>query len=579
MSVGLNLANLVVEKNGLRPDISRAEHGRHEEKTSTVKDRLDSPGGPVGSEVLAELPTYAATAGAFAELPKPASVADGSGKSLWEKLRSRLLGHLEQKHVPKKTLIQFDSITAQAHEFLDERSKKKLRDLLDILLSAESPRNKREHGESVHRVLEDLNEFLMRESFRALPPLSQNSFLLAIKLRGFELVTAQSLKAIDKIMAHPRFSLLPKDAQANLFHGLGEHWEIDDLVTILNASPVLWPTVAALLGGSWMGIKPTVVIAQLDQLLGYELMSKQLKESFRTRLDPASSRFEDDMTFFSQIVQRHGAKSILDDDPYLQAALLSEFARVPLSNSAVEDLFELKPNLYRAKVERVGRPLGIMYRFAGGTRRQRALKSAFRHEFLIDGEVFYIIEARGRTATPTVESLIQDIAKLPPSIRRVLGGIDLHWDENIEATHADGGIYSTVTLGSVFSRANDAARLVHLMHEAGHVWLSKSGLWFETYYEWFQEKERDAPFYAAWKEAIEKDVLLVSQYAAENAREDLAETFALYLLVCGTPQEERMRVLFENRFALLDSKLSQTPRVKGLILKGSASASGVSNGS
>lgn len=63
--------------------------------------------------------------------------------------------------------------------------------------------------------------------------------------------------------------------------------------------------------------------------------------------------------------------------------------------------------------------------------------------------------------------------------------------------------------------------------------------------------------WADWKSAMKKDGVSASQYAKSSPDEDFAETLTLYMMVKGTPQEAELREIMPERFALMDSILSE----------------------
>ncbi len=79
-----------------------------------------------------------------------------------------------------------------------------------------------------------------------------------------------------------------------------------------------------------------------------------------------------------------------------------------------------------------------------------------------------------------------------------------------------------------------------LVHEAGHV---------VSYSEWglSAADERWKP----WRDAVTKDVVLPSAYAANRVGEDFSETLRAYYAVRGTPAQAELDVLFAGRVAVL----------------------------
>lgn len=121
---------------------------------------------------------------------------------------------------------------------------------------------------------------------------------------------------------------------------------------------------------------------------------------------------------------------------------------------------------------------------------------------------------------------------------------DSHWgtlwktpDFRAFMTAGEHGVVHVYPTGGVRSqRSVDGA----LIHETGHLWSRKA---------WGPDGS------AAWKayaELIKKDGFHPSQYAKNNAAEDIAETVELYHIVRGTSDEASIRALFPARFQFLD---------------------------
>lgn len=80
------------------------------------------------------------------------------------------------------------------------------------------------------------------------------------------------------------------------------------------------------------------------------------------------------------------------------------------------------------------------------------------------------------------------------------------------------------------------------LHEAGHVWSLQK--WGYNLYN---------SHWTKWQNAQEQDGKFCTEYAMTSAREDFAETFALYCLAKENPTEfGKFREVFSNRFTILD---------------------------
>ncbi len=177
-----------------------------------------------------------------------------------------------------------------------------------------------------------------------------------------------------------------------------------------------------------------------------------------------------------------------------------------------------------------------------------------RHVLVVDGRTVHIDAPAGaRTDTSDGTLLSPDdaarsIAGLPRGARDQLEAMVLVPFKNPrdDAYAKDLGMpgFRTFMEGRssgkvlVFPRVRASVDPVDmLLHEVAHVW---------------SLRDLDEEGWRAWEEAEREDGHEVSTYAATHAREDLAETAAVYVAMRARPGGAEVRAMFGARFRLLD---------------------------
>lgn len=177
-----------------------------------------------------------------------------------------------------------------------------------------------------------------------------------------------------------------------------------------------------------------------------------------------------------------------------------------------------------------------------------------RHDLVVDGRVVHI-DAPAGAGTDTKDGTLlspedaaRAIAGLPRGAREQLDALVLVPFKNPrdDAYARDLGMpgFRTFMEGRssgkvlVFPRVRASVDPVDmLLHEVAHVW---------------SLRDLDEEGWRAWEEAEREDGHEVSTYASTHAREDLAETAAVYVAMRARPGGAEVRAMFGARFRLLD---------------------------
>lgn len=144
---------------------------------------------------------------------------------------------------------------------------------------------------------------------------------------------------------------------------------------------------------------------------------------------------------------------------------------------------------------------------------------------------------------PSVEEYATAIASLPPRWAPLLTELNV-----AHSVPPEGGFMGVDSGSGVWAlpvAKGEQQALNHSMaHEVGHL-LTMSG-WNIT--SW----DENAPEYAPWRAAQQKDVLSPTGYARTLVADDAAEMLAYYAMTRGTSLEAELRELFPARMALID---------------------------
>jgi hypothetical protein len=146
------------------------------------------------------------------------------------------------------------------------------------------------------------------------------------------------------------------------------------------------------------------------------------------------------------------------------------------------------------------------------------------------------------------------VASLPPVSRALVTAINLNAIQNpsdafwaVEYDMPDFRSYMTAgSDGAVDVYPTAAAQSATAMgrdmiHETGHTWSQQR--WGE---------DSSDPRWQPWLDAMASDRISVSDYAARDPSEDVAETIQTYSTSKGTPAHDEYRLLVPARFAILD---------------------------
>ena len=176
-------------------------------------------------------------------------------------------------------------------------------------------------------------------------------------------------------------------------------------------------------------------------------------------------------------------------------------------------------------------------------------KPALRYDVTIDGRTVpvYIAQPVDPSGNqPSIEELARGLASLPPESRARVREVRM---DNVPHPTAfmyagDDGI---VNVWPPKWKQTQGQLDALMLHETGHILSSQ---------EWGGSRH-PKPDWRQWEEAGRKDGSAVSEYAQQDAREDFAETYALYMMVRNTPMYEQVRAMYPHRFAMIEALLEQ----------------------
>jgi hypothetical protein len=169
-------------------------------------------------------------------------------------------------------------------------------------------------------------------------------------------------------------------------------------------------------------------------------------------------------------------------------------------------------------------------------------------------------KAAGGRQLPTIDRIAITLARMPREQRNLICNINLsetpnRYDKFMRIIYgkdfsgaAAGMWHGTMILFPLpESMESELALLLLYMHEGGHPWAQ---------HRYGDLILKQIPSFIGdwgeWREAMKADALSASHYATESLAEDAAETTMLYFATRGTEDHEKYRILFRNRFAILD---------------------------
>jgi hypothetical protein len=200
------------------------------------------------------------------------------------------------------------------------------------------------------------------------------------------------------------------------------------------------------------------------------------------------------------------------------------------------------------------------------------------HTVTVDGQPYTVtIPPRNEAALkgrflPGIEEIAKAIAALPPWARAALTHIEVRAapsERNEQHRRASGNpehqsfmeadMNGRVTIFPVPQNPRLPFEQQHvdgsLVHELAHT-ISKQkwdgGAKFKS--------GRDNPAWDGWRNAIQNDAIIPSNYARDSVEEDFSEYVKLYEQVRGTPQEKELREMMPERYRLLDQHFPEVTR-------------------
>jgi len=154
----------------------------------------------------------------------------------------------------------------------------------------------------------------------------------------------------------------------------------------------------------------------------------------------------------------------------------------------------------------------------------------------------------------TVEQAVHALVRLPPASRALVTSItlnaqrnpdDAHWaveygDPNFESFMTAGAAGDITIYPSQGGAQSQRSIDDSMVHETGHTW--SMSVWGD---------DTSAAAWDPWRNAMASDRISVSNYAAVDIAEDVAETVAVYNNTKGTPAFEEYRAMVPARFGIL----------------------------
>ena len=153
----------------------------------------------------------------------------------------------------------------------------------------------------------------------------------------------------------------------------------------------------------------------------------------------------------------------------------------------------------------------------------------------------------------SIDEIVKGLSRLPPSALKEIGEVrvspqsnpaDAYWAK--QYNNPDFNSYMTCGSEGVVRvyptkfEISDGVMAASMIHESTHAWSQREWGNGFTSAQW-----------KAWQAAGAADGQNVSDYAKNSPGEDVSETTTLFLAVRGTPEFEKYRQAYPNRFAIL----------------------------
>ncbi|MCY1021296.1 hypothetical protein [Pyxidicoccus sp. MSG2] len=371
---------------------------------------------------------------------------------------------------------------------------------------------------------QNLRELATNDGFAQLPPSNQRAML---DLQGQAPVDRQLTEQLGGLASNPNFRGLDEATRNNALGQLSRHPN----------DPAARQTLTRLATSPGFASMPG---ADQNRLLNLVGGTNVLSNPARQALDGVM-----------------GSAAFQGANAQGQQAQLNDFlTRQPAAPRVVSGLHGPTPQP-RLQTTTIFGPTQVPnHNFSSGT------AAANRYEVELDGRRIPVFMPRNPNPanghSPTIEQVAQGLAVLPPASRALVNQVnvepgqnpqDAYWrsryanDPNAQnfRSYMTAGADGNITIYPSQHPQPQAVINDSLIHETGHTLSMRR--WGD---------DNSGRRWGDWRNAIQRDGIRPSNYAANAPGEDFSESLVLYQRVRGTPQEAEVRAMMPERFRILD---------------------------